>query len=170
MSSPKIRSLLSAGLLLGVSFLPARAEPAVGTVFPRLADAQLEGTLPATDGRVLLVDFWASWCGPCKESFPALAQLQADYGPRGVTVIGVSVDEKATAYAAFLKRHSPPFATLRDQAHKLVAAVKVPAMPTSFIIGRDGRVRAVFVGYHGGETEHAVRAALDLVLAESSSP
>ena len=168
MSSPKLTSLLAAGLLLGVSHLPARAELARGAVFPALADARLEGTVPATAGQVVLVDFWASWCAPCKESFPELARLQADYAPRGVVVLGVSVDEKAAAYAAFLKRHAPPFPTVRDAAQKLVAAVQVPAMPTSYVVGRDGRVRAVFAGYHGAETAKAVRAALDAALAEAA--
>ena len=170
MSPLKLRPLLTAGLLLGASLLPARADVSAGAVFPKLADAQLEGTLPATEGRVLLVDFWASWCAPCKASFPALAQLHSSYGPRGVTIVGVSVDEKADACAAFVKRHAPPFAIVRDQAHKLVSAVKVPAMPTTFIVGRDGRVRAVFAGYHGEETEKAIRAALDQALAEPASP
>jgi thiol-disulfide isomerase/thioredoxin len=170
MSLPKINSYTIAGLLFGLSLLPLRAVPATGTIFPKLAQSQLEGTLPETENRVLLVDFWASWCAPCKASFPALDQLQADYGPRGVVIVGVSVDEKASAYTAFLKQHAPKFTTVRDQAHKLVSAVKVPAMPTSFVIGRDGRIRAVFAGYHGEQTEKAVRTALEQALAERSAP
>jgi thiol-disulfide isomerase/thioredoxin len=167
MSSRKLLSLLAAGLLLGMAFSSADAQVVRGAAFPRLADAQLEGTLPSTEGRVVLVDFWASWCAPCKASFPALGQLHADYGARGVTILGVSEDDKAKDYAAFLKKYAPPFATVRDAAHKLAGAVKVPAMPTTFIVGRDGRVRAMFTGYHGDETEKSIRAALDQALAET---
>ncbi|HLP07614.1 MAG TPA: TlpA disulfide reductase family protein [Opitutaceae bacterium] len=167
MLSRKLSVLLAAGLLLGVASAPARAELASGVAFPSLAEAQLEGTLPDTKGQVVLVDFWASWCAPCKASFPALGQLHADYGARGVTILGVSEDDKAKDYAAFLKKYAPPFATVRDAAHKLAGAVKVPAMPTSIVVGRDGRVRAIFSGYHGEDTEKSIRAALDQALAES---
>lgn len=167
MSSRKLLALFAAGLLFAAAFSFARAELARGAVFPSLADAQLEGALPATQGRVVLVDFWASWCAPCKASFPALGQLHADYGARGVTILGVSEDDKAKDYAAFLKKYAPPFATVRDAAHKLAGAVKVPAMPTTVVVGRDGRVRAIFTGYHGEETEKSIRAALDQALAES---
>lgn len=166
MSSRKIRSLITTALLLGAAALPAHARLAAGDAFPSLSEAALEGTLPATDGRVVLVDFWASWCAPCKASFPALAQLHADYASRGVVILGVSVDDKAADYDAFLKKHAPPFATVRDRTHKLAAAAQVPAMPTTFIIGRDGRIRAIQPGYHGETTEKVLRAALDAALAE----
>ncbi|MBX3737836.1 MAG: TlpA family protein disulfide reductase [Candidatus Didemnitutus sp.] len=170
MSSRKLPALLAAGLLiLGVLASSARAQLARGDAFPDLAAAQLEGALPVTQGRVVLVDFWASWCAPCKASFPALGQVHRDYDARGVTIVAVSEDDKAKDYAAFLKKYAPPFATVRDAAHKLAGAVKVPAMPTTLVLGRDGRVRAVFTGYHGEETEKSLRAALDAALAEPSA-
>lgn len=167
MSSRKLIALFAAGLLFAAAFSFAQAELARGAAFPNLVEAQLEGTLPDTQGRVVLVDFWASWCAPCKASFPALGQLHADYSARGVTILGVSEDDKAKDYTAFLKKYAPPFATVRDAAHKLAGAVKVPAMPTTIVLGRDGRVRAIFTGYHGDETEKSIRAALDQVIAES---
>ncbi|HEY0947031.1 MAG TPA: TlpA disulfide reductase family protein [Opitutaceae bacterium] len=152
-----------------MSALAAGAGVRPGDPFPPLAEARLEGALPATEGRVLLVDFWASWCAPCKASFPALAKLHAEYASRGVVVLGVSVDDRAADYAAFLKKHAPPFATVRDHTHALAAAAQVPAMPTTFVIGRDGRVRTVQAGYHGKATDEALRAAVDAALADSSS-
>jgi thiol-disulfide isomerase/thioredoxin len=136
----------------------------VGDVFPKLAAAGLEGDLPATEGKVLLVDFWASWCAPCKESFPSLAKIHAEYASRGLLVIGVSVDDKATDYRSFLTRHKPPFLTLRDQGKKLVSAVAVPAMPTSFLVSREGRVLAVFKGYHGDKTDKTLVEAIEKAL------
>lgn len=162
--------LLAAVFLTGTMALSASARLGPGDKFPPLAEAGLEGTLPATAGHVLLIDFWASWCAPCKASFPALAQLHTDYASRGVIVLGVSVDDRPNDYAAFVKRHAPPFVTVRDQAHKLAAAAQVPAMPTTFVVGRDGRVRAVQPGYHGEATDKALRAALETALAETSSP
>ena len=152
--------------LAGLALLVARAEAAigVGAAFPSLAEAQLEGALPATQDKVVVVDFWASWCAPCKASFPSLARLEREFAPRGVVFLGVSEDDKAKDYAAFLKKFAPPFATVRDATHKLATAVQVPAMPTTYVVGRDGKVVAVLTGYHGESSDAALRAALEQAL------
>jgi thiol-disulfide isomerase/thioredoxin len=144
----------------------ARAELHPGDVFPSLAAAGLTGDLPATAGHVVLVDFWASWCAPCKASFPAYARMQAAYAPRGLVIVAVSVDENPAAYAAFVKKMKPPFATVLDRGQKLVGAVKVPAMPTSYLLGRDGRARFMHVGFHGQATEDELRQEIETLLAE----
>lgn len=167
MSLPKPLSLLLVILCLLAGTRPLHAQLAVGDAFPGMDGMALEGKLPATGGQVLLVDFWASWCAPCKASFPSLAKIHADYAARGVVVLGVSVDQSAGGYTAFLKKHTPPFATVRDAAQKLVATVKVPTMPTSYVIGRDGRISAIHTGYHGEESDQALRAALNTALAQN---
>lgn len=172
MSSPKsplLRLRKIAVLAAALAALAAaQARVAVGDAFPTLTDPEfsLEGELPALDGQVTLVDFWASWCEPCRASFPVYARLQADYGARGLRVVGVSVDKQRTAYDAFLKRLSPPFATVRDARHRLASVVDVPAMPTCFLVGRDGRVRFVGVGFHGPETTEELQRAIERALAE----
>jgi thiol-disulfide isomerase/thioredoxin len=165
MSLPK-RSLRLLLLLLTLGFTAQlRAQLAVGDDFPKLAGVAFEGTVPATEGKVLVVDFWASWCAPCKASFPALAKIHSDYAGRGVTVLGVSVDESASAYAAFLKKQAPAFPSVRDREQKLVGTVRVPVMPTTYVIGRDGVILAVLRGYHGTESDHALRTVLDQALS-----
>lgn len=146
----------------------AQARVAVGDAFPALSDPEfsLEGVLPVLEGQVTLVDFWASWCEPCRASFPVYARLQSDYGARGLKVVGVSVDKQRAAYDAFVKRLSPPFATVRDARHRLASVVDVPAMPTCFLVGRDGRVRFVGVGFHGPETAEELQRAIEVALAE----
>lgn len=147
----------------------ARAEIAVGDVFPDLAAAGLAGgTLPDTRGRVLLVDFWASWCAPCKASFPAFGRLHADFASRGLVIVAVSVDEKPAAYAAFVKKWPTPFAAVLDREQKLVREVKVPAMPTSYLVGRDGRVRSIHQGFHGATTERELHQSIERLLAEKN--
>jgi thiol-disulfide isomerase/thioredoxin len=144
-----------------------RAEVKVGDLFPALSPAELgDGTIPKTTGDVVLVDFWASWCAPCKASFPAYARIQADYAAKGLVIVAVSVDERFADYAGFIRRLSPPFATVRDLDQKFVSQVSVPTMPTSYLLGRDGRVRFIHVGFRGAETERAIRGELDRLLAE----
>jgi thiol-disulfide isomerase/thioredoxin len=165
-------SLRWAGLVAALVFVfstAARAQIKVGDVFPALTDEALEGTIPETAGKVVLVDFWASWCAPCKASFPAYGRMQADFAPRGLTIVAVSVDETAAPYAAFVKKMAPPFATVRDAKQKLVSAVKVPAMPTSYLIGPDGKVRYVHQGFHSAGTESEIRKEIEGLLAEKPS-
>jgi thiol-disulfide isomerase/thioredoxin len=163
--SPTIRFLLAAACALLAA--AARAEVKPGDPFPSLAGAALKGPLPATAGQVVLVDFWASWCAPCKSSFPVYARLQADYAARGFVIVAVSVDDDPAAYAAFVKRLHPPFATVLDQAQRLVSAVNAPTMPTCYLLGRDGRVRFVHVGFHGEETDRELRRQIDALLSEN---
>ena len=166
-SLKKISLLLLAGALLVGPAGRLPAQPGVGELLPDWAGLGLEGTLPETGGRVLVVDFWASWCAPCQASFPDLAGIHRDFSARGVTLVAVSVDKNARAYAAFVKMYPPPFATVRDARQAYAAAVGVPVMPTSVVVGRDRRIRAVFAGYHGEKTGTALRAALEAALAEN---
>lgn len=147
----------------------ARAEVKVGDAFPALASAgltPLSGAEPKSDDCVLLVDFWASWCAPCKASFPMMARLHQDYAARGLVIVAIGVDEKPAAAAAFVKKLAPPFATLHDREQKLVQQVSVPTMPTSYLIDREGRVRFMHVGFYDRTTEREMRTQLEALLAE----
>jgi len=156
-------------LLAALGVVTARADLAPGDPFPSLAAAELAGdALPATAGRGTLVDFWASWCAPCKASFSAYARLHADYAARGLVIVAVSVDDKPWNFDGFRRRAQPPFATVLDRHQQLVRAVMAPAMPTAYLLGRDGRVRYVHVGFHGSTTEQELRTQIEALLAEKS--
>jgi thiol-disulfide isomerase/thioredoxin len=142
------------------------AQIAPGDAFPSLSTAGLSGPpLPDASGKVLLVDFWASWCAPCKASFPFYARLQKQFASRGLVIVGVSVDDSAAAYSAFVAKFNPAFITVRDQQQKLVSAVQAPTMPTSYLIDRGGRVRYVHAGFHGSQTEHALLGEIEALLS-----
>ena len=148
------------------------AETKAGDVFPALTATGLvpvgNTRLPPTKGQVVLVDFWASWCAPCKASFPMMAQLHKDFAGQGLVIAAVGVDEKLAAATAFVKKLSPPFATLHDREQTLVEQVVVPTMPTSYLVGRDGRVRFVHRGFHGDATARELRKQIEVLLAEKS--
>ncbi len=169
--SARRRTRLLGGLLASLALLSqAWAQLKTGDMFPPLASAALTGgSVPATEGKILVVDFWASWCGPCKASFPALGKIAADYAARGVVLVGISVDEQAGAYAAFVRKHAPPFPALHDAKQNLVNAVRAPAMPTTYVIDRRGRVRSIHAGYHGDASDRVLRAELEALLAEKGA-
>jgi cytochrome c biogenesis protein CcmG, thiol:disulfide interchange protein DsbE len=89
-------------------------------------------------GKVLLLNFWASWCPPCVEETPSLSELAKEFGPKGLVVLAVSVDDKENAYRAFLQRFRPEFLTVRDS--KVHEEYGTFIFPESYIIGSDGRV------------------------------
>lgn len=158
-------SLLKTILVL-VLFVPsfAQAQPVVGKPFPDLARYELSGTLPDLAGKVVLVDFWASWCAPCKASFPFYSSLQKELAPRGFVILAVSVDTADKPFVDFVKRLAPSFATVRDASQKLVADLKPPGMPTCYLIDRQGVLRLVHSGFHGAADERTLREAVAKLL------
>lgn len=161
--------LLLAGVLGAVT---SHAAIKAGDVFPSLRDAGLPALsangLAGLDGKVVLVDFWASWCAPCKASFPAMAKLHGDLSARGLVIVAISVDEQPAAAAAFWKRMAVPFVGLHDQDQAFVKRVTVPAMPTSYLLDRQGRVRFVHEGFHGEKSERELRRQIESLLVEKS--
>jgi len=165
--SSLLRGAGAAAVAALASALPAQVTP--GSAFPQLEAAGLTGgSLPETAGKVVLVDFWASWCAPCKASFPVYSLLNAAYAGRGLVIVAVSVDESPSAYAAFVARLRPAFATLHDSKQMLVREVQVPTMPTSYLIDRSGRVRFMHPGFHGDHTERELRKEIEALLAEKA--
>lgn len=132
---------------------------------PDLATFGLVGTLPKLTGKVVYLDFWASWCGPCKASFPVLEKWNKQYASKGFIVLGVSVDTEAKDMEDFLKKTPVGFPTVLDAAHKLVAAANVETMPTSFLIDKKGMIRAVHRGFRASD-EAGLTAKIEALLNE----
>lgn len=159
---------LTAGLALVTATVAFAAGPLkVGDAFPDLAKYKLEGKLPDDlKGKIVLVDFWASWCAPCKKSFPALDELNRRYGTNGFVVLAINVDEQRANMEKFLKANPVGFTVVRDAEQKLVETASVEAMPTSFLLDATGRVRFVHKGYLGDETRKEYLREIELLLKE----
>jgi len=164
MNTSLLKKLALAALLAG-TVLTAPAALKVGDAFPDLASFKLEGKLPDTlKGKIVIVDFWASWCGPCKESFPAMNDLQKKYGDQGLVIIAVNEDEEQSDMRDFLKANAAAFAVVRDAKQKLVAVAGIQTMPSSFVLDDTGKVRFVHGGFHGAETRKEYEQEIESLL------
>lgn len=101
-------------------------------------------------GEVVMINFWASWCGPCRQEMPHLKALNDEYESLGFKLLGVNVDEDADEAKRAIDRLKIDFPVLFDSDNKVVEMFKVDAMPTTFIIDRDGNIRHLHRGYKPG--------------------
>ena len=116
-------------------------------------------------GKVLLVDFWASWCVPCKTSFPALDAIYREYQPRGLEVLAVNLDEERRKADAFLSAHPHRMTVLFDPRGTAPVAFGVKGMPTSFVIDKTGTIRFTHMGY-SGDVDVRYRQEITQLLSE----
>lgn len=123
-------------------------------------------SLEALKGRVVYVDFWASWCGPCRKSFPWMNAMQRKYGAQGFTVIAVNVDKRRGDAERFLAQVPARFTTVFDAGGATPAAYDVKAMPSAVLIDGAGNVTLVEEGFHD-ERRDALEARIRALLAPS---
>lgn len=102
-------------------------------------------------GDVVMINFWATWCGPCRKEMPLLEQIQKKYAPLGFTMLGVNVEEDTTMMEAFLKDVPVTFPILLDPANGVSKLYDVAAMPSTVIVDRKGNVRYLHQGYKPGD-------------------
>lgn len=123
-------------------------------------------------GSVVIVDFWASWCVPCRRSFPWLDEMQQKYADAGLVVIGINEDGIAEDADAFLRAFPVSFRIVRDPNGDLARQFDLVAMPSSYVIGRNGEIAERHLGFKTGkrdEYEAALRRLLDVEAAESGA-
>lgn len=159
-----VASLTALALSFCISNTALAGPPKAGDTFPDLTKYGLEGTLPDLHGKVVLVDFFASWCGPCKESFPAMQELYEKYSSKGLVIVAVNLDKKKADMDDFLKKHPASFTIVRDAADKLVRELKIPTMPSSFLLDRNGKVHAFHRGFKGEETKKKYTEEIESLL------
>jgi thiol-disulfide isomerase/thioredoxin len=103
-------------------------------------------TLADYRGRAVLINFWATWCPPCRDEMPSLQTLHERLAPRGLTVLGVNYGEMPARIETFLKSVSIGFPILRDPRHEAITAWRVRTLPASFLVAPDGQIRYRVVG------------------------
>jgi thiol-disulfide isomerase/thioredoxin len=103
--------------------------------------------IQSAKGKVVLLDFWASWCAPCRKSFPWMNALQKKYGERGLIVIGVNLDSDQKLAAEFLQAVPAQFRIEYDPKGNLATGLDVSAMPTSFLLDRSGKIVKQHAGF-----------------------
>lgn len=130
--------------------------PLIGAAAPALDVPKPGGTgrveLAARAGRVVVVDFWATWCEPCRQSFPAYQKLVNEFGGK-LVVIGVSVDESPEGIASFVKSTGVKFQIGWDEGQVAAKSYEPPKMPTSFVVDGSGIVRFIHGGYSQGDEQ-----------------
>ncbi|MBI2847216.1 MAG: TlpA family protein disulfide reductase [Chloroflexi bacterium] len=125
-------------------------------VAPDFRLASLDGntlSLSELRGRPVLVNFWATWCGPCRAEMPILEKVHRDKASEGLVILGVDVGEDERTVRAFVRDFQLSFPVLLDRAQKVTEQYRILGIPTSFLIDRNGIIRFVKVGPFYGEWE-----------------
>lgn len=141
----------SAGLALAALTGCGERKPfaAVGQPFPGIKMMDIDGRPVDTStfaGQPLVVNFWATWCPPCRAEMPDLEIVHRGFGARGVKVLGLSIDDDPNPVREFRLRVGVTFPLLLDAGRALSSALGITSFPTTFLVARDGRVTEVLVG------------------------
>jgi len=139
-----------------------QAAPAVQ--LPQLSSAG-EVSLESLRGKVVYLDFWASWCGPCRISFPQLEQLRNELGPDGFEVLAINVDEVEADARRFLSEVPVSYLVVRDSEGITPGTYGILGMPTGYLIDRQGIVREIHQGFRKSDSAQ-LRAAIVELLGE----
>ncbi|HEY6878982.1 MAG TPA: TlpA disulfide reductase family protein [Polyangiales bacterium] len=155
MNIDKQRIALALALTLASAFGAPRAHAVGdGAVAPEIALKDRAGhpvKLAELKGKVVLVDFWASWCGPCREELPVLDALYKKYKERGLVIIGVGLDRDTDKLNKFLRALPLSFPVVHDPAGAVADKYEPPKMPSSYIIDKRGLIRHVHAGFKASD-------------------
>ncbi len=161
------------GLILAAAILYEFAVPSYRQGEPSIAgrkakdfDFQLAGRtsrISEMRGKVVILDFWASWCPPCLEEADSLNLLQQEISPKGGVILGISEDEDADAYERFLHEHHVTFPTYRDPTRKIKESYGTVMIPEVYLVDREGRIARKIVGAQDWQSPEIMRS-IDILL------
>lgn len=155
-------------LTLGLASAGVMAKPVTGEKSPDFTLKSRDGgnvKLSEQRGNIVLVNFWASWCGPCREELPAFEELYQEYQDMGVEILAVNVDDEAEKANVLLQDIEVSFPVLFDTSGDVSKLYDVSAMPTTVLVDRDGNVRLLHPGYRKGD-EKKYEKAIKMLMRE----
>jgi cytochrome c biogenesis protein CcmG/thiol:disulfide interchange protein DsbE len=158
-----VAAMLAAGAVSAATGLKP-GDPAPGLRLPA-ADGKVV-SLADYRGRVVLIDFWASWCGPCRQAFPAINNLQAEFHDRGFDALAINLDERRKDADQFLAERPHTLTVLFDPKGESATSFGLGGMPSSFVVDREGRVRFAHTGFTSATLEE-YRQEIASLLRES---
>jgi thiol-disulfide isomerase/thioredoxin len=144
---------------------PEPGKPPADITFTDNAGKQTK--LSDLKGKVVLLDFWASWCAPCKQELPHLARLDREYRDKGLIIIGIACQSKPEDVTPLVQSNNIEYQVYMDDGNRTAAAWEVPAFPSLVLIGRDGKVAAAMVG---GRPYEALQSMVEDVLTGKPLP
>ena len=162
-----MRNLLSLAALSLAFSSPAHANVTKGQRAPDFTLTSMSGrkvSLSGLRGKVVIVDFWAQWCEPCKKELPQLDKLNKDYAARGVVILAVNIDKERENAERLVKQLGLTLEVLLDPTGAVAASYDLPKMPTSFVVDKKGIVRFVHDGFEGSGDVERFRSELDELL------
>jgi peroxiredoxin len=160
-----IRFVAVSGFVAVLALAFASHAATVGEEAPNFSLPTLSGdtiTLDGLKGKVLLLNFWASWCTPCQEELPELQKIHQKYHERGFDVVGINIDKQQANAAKFVQRFGLTFPVLLDPESSTIQEYRGNAMPISYLLDQQGRVRHVFFGYNPAKL-----AGMETAIAEA---
>ena len=136
--------VLGAILVFVTTVVTAIAAPAPDFELPTKTGSV---SLQSLRGQVVYVDFWASWCKPCRKSFPWMNALQGKYGDKGLQIVAVNVDSDPRQVTRFLEKYPADFVVAYDADGKVASQYQVKGMPSSYLIDKQGNIHAQHIGF-----------------------
>ena len=155
--------VVTVAMMLVAGQASASSEPSPAPDFTLKSRSGDNIKLSELRGQVVMINFWASWCGPCRQEMPILDQLYQRYEPMGFTLLGVNVEEDSAAANKVLKEIPVTFPVLYDSKNQVSESYQVRAMPSTFLIDRDGKVRYLHKGYKPGYEEEYQKQVRELI-------
>ena len=169
LSRRQVLALGASGTALALGLPAVQAAVPAASPAPDFTLRTLDGPnlrLLEQRGKVVLLNFWATWCGPCREEMPQLNKLYEKYRPSGFTLLGVNVDEDSRNAAGIAGQLGVKFPVLLDSDKRVSKLYDLSAMPSTVLIDRDGRVRFLHRGYKSG-TENEYDQQIRTLLKEA---
>ncbi len=160
-----LASVVTTGLLITSCSSGTSQAPIVGKSAPDFQLENLDGqfiSLSSLKGKPMLINFWATWCPPCRLEMPYLQQIYDEWSAKGLVMVSVNMGESASTVINFMKSYSLSFPVLLDTRQNVAAKYNIRGIPTTFFVDKDGIIRDVIIG--GFQSKAQIEARLEKII------